>query len=470
MSFTRRSFLVGAGTGMSLLVLTACTDTPKPTPRPTPAPTNPVPTPSAVLRSAWSKDPFSRGAVSYLPVGATPQDRATLRTPLGDRVFFAGEATADEPGTVRGARNSGARIANQLADAAAPGEKIAVIGAGIAGAECARQLSALGFDVVVIEARDRTGGRIDTVSGAEGSNPVELGAWRFGEQTDAELLAALDRLDVTSIPLDGPALLRDSATPTEVTVEAATEPNPIGATAVTAAITWAGQQTSDSSLAAALDGSGAADTAAGGKDQNLAGTALLEQYLRTVGTITGAAPDQLSAWFAPVPTVESTRLVTGSLVALVDEALQGIDTFLSTAVVGISYDEAGVSLRLATGESLGVARAVVTVPLGVLKNDGIEFSPLLPFEYRAAIAALGMGNIETVHLSFDEAFWTTDAVAWTLVGTDDAITTWVNLLPITGEAALIGVVGADAAVALADLDDAEFVELARTSLLPFATA
>ena len=53
-------------------------------------------------------------------------------------------------------------------------KKVVVIGAGISGLSCARQLSFLGFDVTVLEARDRVGGRIETFQ--KGSYVADLGA------------------------------------------------------------------------------------------------------------------------------------------------------------------------------------------------------------------------------------------------------------------------------------------------------
>jgi hypothetical protein len=74
-----------------------------------------------------------------------------------------------------------------------------------------------------------------------------------------------------------------------------------------------------------------------------------------------------------------------------------------------------------------------------------------------------------VWLRFEEPFWTTDAVAWNLVGTDDEITTWFNLEPITGEAVLVGIVGGEAAERMEQLDDGELTERLRQTLAPFAS-
>ena len=62
----------------------------------------------------WSSDPFARGAYSYVVTGAA-NARATLGLPVGDTLFFAGEATATDGqgGTVSGAFETGMRAAGE---------------------------------------------------------------------------------------------------------------------------------------------------------------------------------------------------------------------------------------------------------------------------------------------------------------------------------------------------------------------
>ncbi len=72
----------------------------------------------AVLRNAyyhdWQADAFSRGAYSFLRVGGGDA-RETLRAPVDQTLFFAGEATwADDAGTVGGAFESGYRAADDV--------------------------------------------------------------------------------------------------------------------------------------------------------------------------------------------------------------------------------------------------------------------------------------------------------------------------------------------------------------------
>jgi monoamine oxidase len=62
----------------------------------------------------WQRDPFARGAYSYVLVGGGDA-RAALGQSLEDTLFFAGESTdtADEAGTVTGALQSGLRAARE---------------------------------------------------------------------------------------------------------------------------------------------------------------------------------------------------------------------------------------------------------------------------------------------------------------------------------------------------------------------
>lgn len=67
---------------------------------------------------------------------------------------------------------------------------VVVIGAGLAGLTAARDLVARGFDVVVLEGRDRVGGR--TFSGTLAGIPVDRGASFVGPTQDAVLKLAAD--------------------------------------------------------------------------------------------------------------------------------------------------------------------------------------------------------------------------------------------------------------------------------------
>jgi monoamine oxidase len=461
----RRTFLLGSASGFSVLALAACV-APAPVPTPSASPTTVapslVPQPLAVDRTNWSTDPFSRGSFSYAAVGATPEHRSTLGQAVDARVFFAGEATArDEPGTVQGARASGVLVASQVQDVAAPGERITIVGAGIAGITAARHLVDAGFSVVVIEARDRIGGRIDTVSG-DWPFPIERGPSFVHRTSDNFLDDELTALGVSLLPFERTPEVRSRT-------GAVVEPSPLGAQAVAGALRWAADQQQDVSVERALIDSGEASMSKTPNAEGLSDADWLEYEIATrLKVETGATPSQQSAWYTTdIASADDDQIVVGGYSTLLTSEAEGLELLLSSVVNRVAHDDRGVSLRLGTGESLSADRVIVTVPLGVLKNAAIEFSPALPFAHRGAIAALGMGVVDKVWLRFDVPFWDTAARLWTIVGEDADFAVWINMMPLTGEPVLLGLIAAENAIRLSELDDDAFLAAALAALEPF---
>ncbi|MCS5733544.1 flavin monoamine oxidase family protein [Herbiconiux daphne] len=467
MALERRTFLVGALSAVSLATLSACTPpAPRPTATitPTELPPSPVPHPASFLRTSWANDPYALGSFSMTPVGATPADRATLRDTVGARVFFAGEATSSEfPGTLAGADASGVAVAARVEAVAQPDERIAVIGAGLAGARAARLLADAGFDIVVVEARDRVGGRIDTRDDDSWPFPVELGA---ASVTGSDLDEPLRTNDVGTISLEATSEVR---TADGVVVP----PSNVGPNSVTTAVEWARAQTTDSSLASALSASGAANVSTTPDAAGVSSAAELAHYLDTViASEYGANSFRLSASWGLDRSglADGERLVVGGLETVVSNALDDLDVLLSSTVIRIGYDDDGVSLRLGTGESLSVDRVIVTVPIGVLQAGTIEFAPPLPEAMTTSIESLGMGSLEQLWLRFDEPFWSTDATVLSVIDETSEIAEWINLLPATGQPILVGLTAADDVPVVLKQGDDELIAAALRSLVPFVDA
>lgn len=74
-----------------------------------------VPDPRKMVRTRWGHEEFAKGSYSYYHVGSSPQDRATLAEPLGNRLFFAGEACHLEYyATTHGALTTGQKEAKLI--------------------------------------------------------------------------------------------------------------------------------------------------------------------------------------------------------------------------------------------------------------------------------------------------------------------------------------------------------------------
>jgi monoamine oxidase len=75
-----------------------------------------IPSPDGWLVTRWASDPFSLGSYSFIPSGGSGADMDALAEPVGDRLYFAGEATSRaQYATVQGAFFSGFRAAGEIA-------------------------------------------------------------------------------------------------------------------------------------------------------------------------------------------------------------------------------------------------------------------------------------------------------------------------------------------------------------------
>jgi len=425
-----------------------------------------VPDPEAFVFTRWASDPFTHGSYSFIGVGGSNDDRRDIAEALGDdevdRVFFAGEATsAGSAATVHGAYESGLRAAREVDDEADDGETIAVIGAGVAGLAAARHLRALGYTVIVLEARDRIGGRVWTDRSI--GHPVDLGAgWIHG--TEGNPLTPLARRagvrtevthydNETTYGPDGTALapkqerrierdfryfMREIQGPREELDE-------------------------DISLGAAIEGIVARDgdwTPDELRDLDYSvNTTLEHEYAGDVHDLSLFWWDSGSDYDGPDVLFPDTGYDW-----LPKMLAQGLDVRLDHLVQRIEWGPTGVNLVTDQGP-FPVAQAVVTLPLGVLKAGDVEFVPALPAYKQQAMSRLGMGVLDRLWLRFPRVFWDADADLLGYVSpTKGRWCEWYNLAQHTGEPILVGFNAAAHARELESLSDADVVAEAMAVL------
>ena len=427
----RRRFLTLAG---SALVVAACDGT-APESLPTAGAPPTIRRPTNALVTRWETDPWARGSYSYLAVGSTPADRDALRADVDDRLFFAGEATSSSyPATAHGALIEGRDAADRISSAisAAPTDptasaSVVVIGAGISGLGAAQALAERGHQVIVVEARDRLGGRIHT--GTIGSQPVDLGAsWIHGvdgnplvdlaEQAGAER-APTDYDSIVVRGVDGASISDDALEQAfdrlveAITDEAITDEAP--------------------SIEQALDRrSGALSDGDRTLLRYVLASEIEHEFAADAGDLSVDSIDEGEEYTG------GDEIVPGGFRQLLTPLLSGFEVRTATPVTSVAHDASGVVVTTATGEAIAADRVLVTVPLGVLQAGSIAFDPPLPDSKQQSIDRLGMGVLEKVVLRFDTPFWD-DSDLLGFVGTEPGqFIEWLNLLPATSTPVLVG--------------------------------
>jgi monoamine oxidase len=143
---------------------------------------------------------------------------------------------------------------------------------------------------------------------------------------------------------------------------------------------------------------------------------------------------------------------------------KGLQLFLSHAVHSVNWEKNNVRVETANGVFQG-SRALITVPLGVLQNESITFSPVLK-QKMAAARHLGFGPVIKILLLFDEPFWTTQQKELKKLGflfSDKKIPTWWTTYP-KETAMLTGWSGGPHALELPGFSPEEILDQALLSL------
>lgn len=110
---------------------------------------------------------------------------------------------------------------------------------------------------------------------------------------------------------------------------------------------------------------------------------------------------------------------------------------------------------------------LVTVPLGVLKSDCIQFHPPLPVFKRKAINRLGVGGLMKVAMEFKEKFWKDSDLFGALRENIDkrgAFYCFWNMMGCLGKPILLGMVAEPHAKEMEQLSDEKIVEEAMLVL------
>ncbi|MGZ4841923.1 MAG: flavin monoamine oxidase family protein [Candidatus Angelobacter sp.] len=293
-----------------------------------------------------------------------------------------------------------------------------IIGGGIAGLTAARHLTEAGLRVTLLEARDRLGGRIYTQHAAQ--FPVELGA-EFVHGRPEELLGLAAEGAASIVPVQGSFRRKIKGAWVEAghLIEK-----------VDQLFANLPADEPDQSFKDYLDRSGTDDE-------------VKQQALGYVAGFHAAEPSLISARSLlrdsraeeAIEGDHQYRVASGyeSLVRAVVDRIdrERCDIVTNAAVLEIVWRQGQVIARTSTTEHRA-PRAIITLPLGVLKSNSVIFSPELP-EKKNAMTLLEMGPVIRVSLCFQEKFWEHDpemAELSFLFSDDPQFPTWWTSNPL----------------------------------------
>ena len=268
---------------------------------------------------------------------------------------------------------------------------VIVVGAGIAGLAAARKLRAQGYTVIVLEAQDRVGGRLRTdrslgVAFDEGASWIHGTAGNpltaLAQQSGMGTFHTVDE-DRASFDLDGtlrPAAVFDDAEEQFLTMQ-------------TTLMNSGAPGQSFESVFNALYPAQANDR-------------LWKFFLSTYITFDTGDLDELSStlYYEGEEYGGQEVIATNGYDTIATFLATGLDVRLNRRVTRI--ERTNNLVRVTHNGTISEAHyVVVTVPLGVLKQNAIEFVPALPADKQAAIAGIGMNCVNKFLLTWDTAFW-----------------------------------------------------------------
>jgi len=271
-------------------------------------------------------------------------------------------------------------------------KKIIIIGAGISGLAAAKKLKAAGFTVVVLEAQEKAGGRLRT-DRSIGIAFDEGASWIHGPKGNP-ITAIASQAGASTYLTDDESLKIYDQNGKEYNTDLLDAEYDLFEAALTA-VRKAG--TENQSFEAIFN------SLYPEKGKERLWKYMLSAYLEfdTGGDISNLS----SRYFYDDEEFSGADvIITNGYDKLTEYLGKGLDIKLNTRVTEINY---GVEKPIvkAGGITYEADYILVTVPLGVLKNKSIAFSPALPSEKTKAITNTQIGNVNKLLLVWKSSFW-----------------------------------------------------------------
>ncbi len=342
-----------------------------------------------------------------------------------------------------------------------PEEKVydvLVIGAGMSGIAAADFLDDKGLSVLILEARDRIGGRVWTMYWDEAEKQIDLGAsWIHGTTNNPITKIAEDHgIELLETDMDSRVILGANGE----WIDDYTENEIDSLYKQFQEYMWNFAETVNK------------DTSVKVAEENFINLRnLSEEQKNQLRFIINAdlEHDEAADVFDLSLTTDIGKPFGGLEVIFPDGYLQildtlddGLDIRLEHVVSKVEYDDQGVTVTTNQG-TFDAKYVISTLPIGVLKAESVEFSPPLPAAKQQAIDRIGMGLVNKLYLIFEDDFW--DDVTLLNYVSSDGGSMWEFLnLNVLGEPILLGFTVGEHARQLEKLSDEEIVADAMSIL------
>lgn len=334
--------------------------------------------------------------------------------------------------------------------------KVVVIGAGISGLAAAKMLQEdPRFEVTLLEGRGRIGGRVWTKP-RESQSSLDMGAsWIHGTRNNP-IFDLAEKLSLETVRTDyNNAIVYNGQGQRDVELLSRLSNFKALFTQELASFIERDNGDSIQSLVNHVLAEGGQGNASIVDINFLLNTQIEHEFAADVETLSTLALDEGEAFSG------QDVIFSDGYGQVVGYLARDLDIKLNQKVLAVDYSDSRVKITTSTSEFFA-DRVLVTVPLGVLKNEVIEFIPKLPKPKINAINSLGMGTLNKAYLQFPYVFWEQNVhfINYTSNDIKGYWAEWLNLSAYTGEPILLGFNAGEFGSQLEKLSDQEITEQA----------